>query len=140
MKMTLEEIRGARDYSLTNTNYVYNNQTNKRLTRYWSPRGYYTTIRSDGGRPCRFYHDDKHLRLPEETPIPKNIRSIPDYPNYGVTSYGAVWRISGARNTRPHIVTEQDRNNTPYVQIRNKYGKRHNKKVSQLVGQVWPDA
>lgn len=139
MKTALNEIEGARDYSLTDTNHVYNNQTNKRLTRYWSSRGYYTTIRSDGGRPCRFYHQERQLKLPETTSLPKNIRTIPDYPNYGVTPYGAVWRISGTRNIRPHIVTEQDRGVTPYVQIRNKYGKRHNKKVSGLVEQVWPE-
>jgi hypothetical protein len=64
---------------------------------------------------------------------------IPEYPNYGITPYGAVWRIQGKRKVTPHMVREEARGNLAFVQLVHTSGKRHNKCVVKLLKQIWDD-
>jgi len=132
-------ISGTYRYVISEDSYVYNVDTGRRLQRRWAgtERGWYTTLFHESGITVRYYHNDGVLHLPHKMEPPDDVSPIPNYPNYGVTRYGAVWRIGGSRNVRPHIVTEHERGQHAYVQIRNKYGKRHNKRVDHLVEAVW---
>lgn len=138
----MKNIKGASKYGVSSSGYVYHLRKGKQLTRFWSPaRGNYSIVQADDGRRCRAYISDSGAEIASDsTQTPDDLKMIPNYPNYAITPYGAVWRVSGIRNPKPHIVTEHIRGESSYVQLRNKFGKRHNRKVSDLLKLTWPDA
>ena len=138
----MKDNKGASKYGLSSSGYIYHLRKGKQLARFWSPsRGNYSVVQSDDGRRCRAYISDSGVEIvSDSTQTPDDLKTIPNYPNYAITPYGAVWRVSGIRNPRPHIVTEHLRGKSSYVQLRNKFGKRHNLKVDHLIDLVWPNA
>jgi hypothetical protein len=130
-------IAGAEKYVLTDSGFVCNLSTGKRLKRYWSSKGHYTLIPLGQGRLYRLFHKTPKIKRPEDHKAPPDLRLIPEYPNYGITPYGAVWRIQGKRNVTPHMVREEIRGDASYVQLLHISGKRHNRSVSKLVQQIW---
>lgn len=75
------------------------------------------------------------------SPPPDEIRVIPDFINYGITHYGAVWRLTSPldRMVRPKILDDHVRRRRRYVVLRDKFGKKHPKRVDKLLEQVWGD-
>lgn len=136
----LKPIAGTEHYGLSPSGHVYNTKTGRRLKRRWTGTRFATTILLPNGEPRILYHDTVTLSGNHACRLPEDLRPIPDYPNYAVSPYGAIWRIAGEREFKPHIVAEYDRNGVSYVQLRNKFGKRHNKRVKLLVNLVWPES
>lgn len=134
---TCVPIEGTDHYVLTESGFVYNLSTGKRLKRHWSSKGHYSIIPLGNGRNYRLLHSRPVIKRPEDHRIPTELRLIPEYPNYGITPYGAVWRIQGKRHVTPHMVREEMRGNLPYVQLIHTTGKRHNKCVDRLIDQIW---
>lgn len=130
-------IDGLPNYVLTESGFIYNMKSGRRLKRHWSSKGFFSLIPIGAGRLFRLFHKHPTFKLPEDNSIPPDLRMIPEYPNYGVTPYGAVWRIQGKRNVTPHMVREETRGNHGYVQLLHTSGKRHNKCVAKLLAQIW---
>ena len=138
---TLTPIQGASDYSLSENGYVYNTKTKKRMARRWIDSGWQTQVKADDGSTRRIRQTDPEARtrtLPLDSYAP-----IPDYPDYAVTPYGAVWKIKnlvGGGGRHPFIVTESYRGNQPYVRLRNMEGKKHNIPVSRIMNTCYPNS
>lgn len=130
-------VHGTDRYVLTESGFVYNLHTGRRLKRHWSPKGHFSMIPLGNGRVYRLLHKNPRIKLPEQYNVPPDLRMIPEYPNYGITPYGAVWRIQGKRNVTPHMVREEQRGSVSFVQLLHTSGKRHNKSVPQLLQQIW---
>tara|TARA_R110002051_G_scaffold86774_2_gene152865 strand:- start:2682 stop:3113 length:432 start_codon:yes stop_codon:yes gene_type:complete len=133
-------VEGASDYSLSNNGYVYNVKTRQRLARTWIDMGWQTQVKDDAGDIRRIRHDDPDSRtrtLPHDSYTP-----IPDYPDYVVTPYGAVWKIAnliGRGGRHPFIVQESYRGNQPYVRLRSVEGKKHNIPMSRIMNNCFPN-
>jgi hypothetical protein len=137
---SLEPIEGASDYALSDNGYVYNVKTQQRMARAWIDRGWQTQVKDDDGATRRIRHDDPEARtrtLPHDSYTP-----IPDYPDYTVTPYGAVWKIAnliGRGGRHPFIVQEFYRGNHPYVKLCSAEGKRHNVAMSRIMRDCFPN-
>ncbi len=137
----VQVIEGASQYALAPSGYIYNVKTKRRLKRCWVDGRWQTKVKTDDGRTCRVQHDLLHVPL-QEPPTDEYV-PVPDYPDYSVTPYGAVWKVRnlrGRRGRHPFIVTEYFRGRQPYVRLRNKYGKQHNVPVSRIMGACFPDS
>jgi hypothetical protein len=131
------QIDGLPNYVLTESGFIYNWKTGRRLKRHWSSKGFFSLIPIGHGRLFRLFHKNPKFKLPEDNSMPLDLRMIPEYPNYGITPYGAVWRIQGKRSVTPHMVREESRGNLSFVQLVHTSGKRHNKGVTKLLKQLW---
>ena len=134
-------VEGASRYALSPSGYIYNVDTKRRLKRDWIDGRWQTLVKTDDGRSCRVQHDLLHV--PSQKPPTDEYVPIPDYPDYSVTPYGAVWKVHnlrGRRGRHPFIVTEYFIGRQPYVRLRNKYGKRHNVPVSRIMDACFPDS
>ena len=132
-------IDGASSYALAPSGYIYNVNTKRRLKREWIDGRWQTKVKTDDGRSCRVPHDTLHV--PSQTLPTAKYTPLPDYPDYAVTPYGAVWKVRnlrGRRGRHPFIVTEYYRGTKPYVRLRNKYGKQHNVPVSRIMDSCFP--
>lgn len=134
-------IPGASDYALSDNGFVYNTKTKKRMTRSWIDSGWQTQVKADDGSTRRIRHTDPEARtrtLPRDSYTP-----IPDYPDYVVTPYGAVWKVSnlvGGSGRHPFIVQESYRGNQPYVRLRSAEGKKHNIPLSRIMDTCYPNS
>jgi|7_EtaG_2_1085326.scaffolds.fasta_scaffold29803_1 hypothetical protein len=133
-------IKGAANYALGASGYVYNVKTKHRLKRHWIANRWHTTLRTDDGRCIRLPHDNpdaRTLSLPSDTYVP-----VPDFPDYVVTPYGAVWKVNnlrGPRSRHPFMVTEYfHRKNRPYVRLRDKRGRQCHVPVSRIMDRCFP--
>ena len=134
-------VLGASDYALCDNGFVYNTKTKKRLTRTWVDSGWQTQVKTDDGTIVRVYHDDPDART--RTLPPDSYTPIPDYPDYVVTPYGAVWKVRnliGRCGRHPFIVQESYRGNQPYVRLRSKEGKKHNIPLSRIMETCYPNS
>tara|TARA_R110000751_G_scaffold278178_2_gene379908 strand:- start:60 stop:482 length:423 start_codon:yes stop_codon:yes gene_type:complete len=134
-------IEGASNYVLTPSGYIYNVNTKRRLKREWIDGRWQTKLKTNDGHSCRVQHDTLHV--PSRTPPHDSYTPIPDYQDYAVTPYGAVWKIKnlrGRRGRHPFIVTEYYRGTKPYVRLRNKYGKQHNVPLSRIMEDSFPNS
>lgn len=138
---TMVPIEGASDYALSDNGYVYNTKTQQRMTRAWIDTGWQTQVKADDGATRRIRHDDPEARtrtLPHDSYTP-----IPDYPDYVVTPYGAVWKVAnliGRSGRHPFIIQEFYRGNQPYVTLRNAEGKSHNLPMSRIMNTCFPNS
>ena len=136
----LVPIEGASNYVLSDNGYVYNTKTQRRMTRAWIDAGWQTQVKADDGSTRRIRHDAPEARtlaLPTDSYTP-----IPDYPDYAVTPYGAVWKVAnliGRCGRHPFIVREFYFYNQPYVKLRNAEGKRKNIPMSRIMRLVAPN-
>lgn len=131
-------INGSTKYRKTQDgNYIVNRRNGRRLKRHWTDKGYYSMIILDNGRRMQFYHDWKAIPSQSREDAPTDARPIPDYPDYLITEQGGVWRAPAQRNERPRLLAEHERHGRRYVQIKDKNGKRHNKRIDRLVDAVF---
>lgn len=139
-EVTFQPIAGASDYALSSNGFVYNTKTNRRLSRSWSGAGWRTQIKTDDGTNVHLDHADPDSctrTLPRDSYTP-----IPDYPDYAVTPYGAVWKVKnlrGARGRHPFIVQVSYRGNQPYVRLKNTEGRKHNIPMSRIMSTCFPN-
>lgn len=132
-------IEGASDYALSDNGYVYNTKTQRRMARAWIDMGWQTQVKADDGATRRIRHTDPEActrTLPTDSYTP-----IPDYPDYVVTPYGAVWKIAnliGRGGRHPFIVREFFFYKKPYVALRNAEGKKHNVPMSRIMNTCFP--
>ena len=122
----MEQIPEAPKYALTPNGSIVNlTRRDSVLKKHWHPTKGEFSILQVGGKSVRYFYDVGRLDVPaHRVQIPDEAEPISGFPDYYVTPYGAVWRMPHNRVERPRLLSETIRYKTPYVQVRNKFGKR----------------
>jgi hypothetical protein len=132
-------IEGTTDYAYCDNGYVYNLKTGKRLLRRWTGRHYRSTIRDADGRSRSFCHRSEATIAAPDPNIGEFF--IPtDFPDYGITPHGAIWRLKG-RGGRlgrpPYLLAEQLVGDQPYVKLVDSRGVQRQVRVKTLLDRCW---
>jgi hypothetical protein len=143
--ITFTDIPNAYPYAYASTGYVYNMNSKRRIKRQWIGNSWRSNIRRSDGTTFYFRHDDINsackLAAVTATLAREELRTIPDYPRYAVTPYGAVWCVrtgSRGRNANaPFIVSEHYHRNRRFVTLANKFGDRRSFSTKRLTQLVW---
>lgn len=134
-------IPNAPDYALSDSGYVYNVKTKRRMKRQWISGVWRSHVRRADGTPFYVRHDrilnpDSGDMLDREV-----LKPIPDFQRYAVTPYGAVWcvrpAVYGPKAGRPYIVNEHLRSKRRYVKLSDKFGKQKNVPVARIMELVY---
>ncbi len=140
--------RADAKYALSDSGTVWNLKTKKPLKQQWNGYRSYTTIKDPEGR--QFLFDSSTIDDPQYTPFTKDwvlnvdkAKIIPEYPDYAVSHYGAIYRINpkatGPRAGEVYMVKEHTRNGFPYAYVRLENGKRKPVRSDLLTERVWGD-
>jgi len=137
--------RAADNYAVSEKGAVFNMKTGKMLKPQWNGTKEYTTVKDKLGKQFRFCYSDVD-RL-DYTPLTEDwlfhveqARKIPDFPDYAVSHYGAIYRFahrkSGIRAKEIHMIRSGIMQGRSYVYLRNK-NTRKRVRVDQITEQVW---
>jgi len=136
-------------YVVSDTGVVFNLKTGRMLKQHWDGYSTYTIIKTKEGAQYRFNH--ANMDKPEYTPLLKEwvleedgAKVIPDYPDYAVSHYGAVYRITprktGPRAGEVFMVSEYGKQGYPYVKLKAPDAKKPREvRVDKLTKQLWGD-
>jgi len=133
-------------YVVAGNGKVFNLKTGKLLKQQWNGHKLYTVIKDPKGR--QFMFDESKLDDPQYTPLTKDwvlkkerAKVIPKYPDYAVSHYGAVYRITpkstGPRAGEVFMIKEYTIKGFPYVSLRLENGKRKLVRLDLLTERVW---
>lgn len=141
--------RAADHYVVSGAGFVFNLKTGNLLKQHWNGYNTYTIIRDKEGRQFRFCFEKMHLR--EYKPLTKEwvlnedkAKVIPDYPDYAVSNYGAVYiinpRRTGPRAGEVHMICEYGKQGHSYVKlVDSKTKKPREVRVDKLTKLLWGD-
>jgi hypothetical protein len=136
-------------YAVSDSGVVFNLATGRMLKQHWDGYSTYTIIKNKEGIQYRFNHAT--MDEPEYTPLLKEwvleedgAKVIPDYPDYAVSHYGAVYRITprktGPRAGEVFMVSEYGKQGYAYVKLRSPHAKKPREvRVDKLTKQLWGD-
>lgn len=133
-------IAGASNYALSPDDYVYNVKTFKKVKRYWENLKNYSFVYDDNGdyrKVCHSNPTTERYGLPDD-----DMKVIPDYPDYKVTYYGAIWkyRKTGSRHRgNPFIVSSKYIGDTEYARLKTEDGRAHWVRVDKVMEELYPD-
>tara|TARA_R110002051_G_scaffold51492_2_gene98680 strand:- start:15 stop:521 length:507 start_codon:yes stop_codon:yes gene_type:complete len=141
--------KAADHYVISPNGYVFNSKTGNFLKQQWNGYSTYTIIRDTEGKQYRFCHsniDKKQYKpLTREWVLEVDkAKIIPEYPDYAISHYGAVYRIQ-PRNTGPRagevcMLQEFGHKGHSYVALRDpKTDHPRNVRVARLTHQLWGD-
>lgn len=135
----MKQIEGAKDYTLTDSDYVYNTKTSRRMKRYWchNQKSYASRIVSDIGKQEVVYHSEPRIGPQMDPNTFSGFESIPSFSNYLVAPHGAVWRVKGPRIKKPILMATHSRKSSEYVQLKSDSGKRTCLSVKKLVRELF---
>lgn len=135
-------------YALSPDGFVYNVKTSKRLKRFFDGYKIRTAVVDRDGKSFLFAHD----KIDEEPPpivtlerVLENARIVPDYPDYAVTYWGLVWRITprkkGPNAGRIHTLNEHVMRGKCYVMLVHPENPLLRKRFEthKLTKEVWGD-
>lgn len=137
--------RADNRYAVSEKGVVFNMKTGKMLKSQWNGTKEYTTIKDKSGKQFLFSFED--LDRMDFKPLTKDwlfhveqARKIPDFPDYAVSHYGAIYRFahrkSGIRAKEIHMIRSGIHQGRSYVFLRNK-NTRKRVRVDQITEQVW---
>lgn len=141
--------RAANNYVVSGAGFVFNLKTGNLLKQHWNGFSTYTVIRDKEGRQFRFCFEKMHRQ--NYTPLTKEwvleddgAKIIPDYPDYAVSSYGAVYiinpRRTGPRAGEVHMISEHYKQGHTYVKLVDPETKKPRQvRLAKIVEQVWGD-
>tara|TARA_R100000734_G_C3292153_1_gene83842 strand:- start:224 stop:712 length:489 start_codon:yes stop_codon:yes gene_type:complete len=141
--------RAADNYVVSASGFVFNLKTGRLLKQHWNGYNTYTVIRDKEGRQFRFCFEKMHRQ--NYTPLTKEwvlkedkAKIIPDYPDYAVSSYGAVYiinpRKTGPRAREVHMISERFKQGHPYVSLVDPQTKKpRDVRLDKLTKQIWGD-
>jgi hypothetical protein len=140
--------RAADCYAVSSKGVVFNLKTGKKLTSRWNGHKFYTQILGKGGENMLFCADEMHRY--EYTPLTKEwvletakAKVIHDYPDYAITSYGAVYIINprsrGPRAHEVHMIQSTIHQGREKVYLSDPAKGKPQKlfRVDQLTEQLW---
>lgn len=140
--------RADNRYALSDNGTVWNLKTKKPLKQQWNGYRSYTTIKDPEGR--QFLFDSSTIDDPQYTPFTKDwvlnvdkAKIIPEYPDYAVSHYGAIYRINprarGPRAGEVYMIKQHTKNGFPYVNFSLKNKKQKLVRSDLLTERVWGD-
>lgn len=120
-------------------------KTQKFLRQHFNGYNNYTIIKDADGKQFRFNFDKAAV---DYTPLTKEwvldverAKVIPDYPDYAVSHYGAIYRIvprgTGPRSDEVFMLTERSLNGRPHVTLATGHKKRKLVRVDTLTTLIW---
>ena len=135
-------------YVVADNGQVFNLKTKKPLKPQWTGYRSYVTVKDPEGRQFRF--DPDKIDDPQYKPFTKDwvlnvdkAKIIPEYPDYAVSHYGAIYRINprakGPRAGEVYMIKEHTRKGFPYAILRLENGKRKPVRSDLLTERVWGD-
>ena len=135
-------------YVVAENGQVFNLKTEKPLKPQWTGYRSYVTIKDPEGRQFRF--DPDTIDDPQHTPFTKDwvlnvdkAKIIPEYPDYAVSHYGAIYRITpkatGPRAGEVYMIKEHTKNGFPYAVLRSEKNKRKFVRSDLLTERIWGD-
>jgi hypothetical protein len=131
----MKQIEGAKDYTLTDSDYVYNTKTSRRIKRYWchNRKSYLSRVVSDAGKQEVVCHSDPRIGSQMDSDAFSGFEAIPSFSDYLMAPHGAVWRVKGIRVKNPILMATHSRKSSEYVQLKSDSGKRTCLSVKKLV-------
>jgi len=148
VKEQRKPIPNASNYEIDPDGFVYRKGKRLRLRRqgrHWYAQIYDDNRKShffDSERLARVMFGDKELTLRRED-IEDNfkVRTVPMFPRYVVTSYGAIYCIDPPKRGKNagtcYLVHESLSRGKPYVTLYQKDGTCRRKQVAWVVEQAW---
>jgi len=148
VKEQRKPLPNASNYELDPDGFVYRKGKRLRLRKqgqHWFAQVYDNNGKAhffDSERLARVMFGDKELTLRRED-IEDNykVRTVPDFPRYVVTSYGAIYCIDPPKRGRNagtcYLVHESLSKGKPYVTLYQKDGTCRRKQVAWVVKQAW---
>jgi hypothetical protein len=138
--------RAAENYAVSPDGAVFNMKTKKLLKPQWAGDKEFVTVKDEHGKQFRFCFED--LDRMDYEPLTKEwvfhveqAREIPDYPDYAISHYGAVYRVatrrSGRRAKEVHMIKSHLHQGRETVYLRNKNKPHKRFRVDKLVEQLW---
>jgi hypothetical protein len=132
-------------YAVSEKGVVFNMKTGKMLKSQWNGTKEYTTIKDEHGKQFRFCYED--LDRMNYNPLTEHwvfhveqARRIPDFPDYAVSHYGAIYRVaprkSGIRAKEIHMIYSFIHQGRAHIYLRNK-NTRKRVRVDKITEQVW---
>lgn len=137
----------ADEYLLSPNGVVYNQKTGKFLRReQWRGYGFYTIIKKPDGTQYRFKHDN--IDAPETRPLTREwvlekdgAKIIPEFPDYAVSHYGAVYNINpstrGPKGGKVFMLQEFGHQGHGCVNLLTESRKYKIVRVSEITEQLW---
>lgn len=113
------------------------------LRRYLYGKRECVHVRLEDGRQKRVYLDELLDAKPVTVDsIPEELKTHPRFPDYGVSSFGAIYRTKplphGRRAGKVYLVSEfVHKSGKRYVSLRDVNGKRHQIPVSRFTQEAW---
>ena len=125
---------------------------NKKIAQTYKSGEWYAKIRDENGKQWQFNSEklSKKLFGEDDIKLTRNdientigAKTIPDYPRYSITSYGAVYCMEPPKRGRNagqrYLLKEYLNRDHPYVMLYRYDGTRRCMRVSNLVKRVWED-
>ena len=136
----------AENFLLSPNGMVYNRKTGKFLKRNWRGFGTYTNIKKPDGRQYQFKHEN--IDIPEHRPLTREwvleedgAKIIPEFPNYAVSHYGAVYNINpsakGPKGGKVFMLQEFSHHGHRCVYLMTEPRKYKIVRVSKITEQLW---
>mgnify|MGYP003653795484 CR=1 FL=1 len=148
------QIPGASSYEIDIYGFVYRrgkrNRTAKRIQLQRKGAHWHAQIYSDAGKRVNFDserlarilfgEDEPELRR-QDIERNFNIRTVPGFPRYAVTPYGAVYCVDPPKRGRNagqcYLLKETLSRNKPYVNLYRADGTKRKKQVAWVVKSAW---
>jgi len=137
----MKQIEGAKDYAISDSDYVFNTKTSRRLKRYWchNRKGYHSRVLSDSGKQEVLWHTNPRIGHQMDADAFSGFEPIPSFSDYLLAPHGAVWRVKGPRVKKPILMATHTRSGSEYVQVRSDSGKRTCLSIKKLVRELISD-
>jgi len=134
IRPAMKKIENADNYVLTESGMVYSLTSKRAVRKHWSPRSgrEWCRITNNNGQRVSVYLDQLSATTAAEPPT-DDMLPIAGFPEYRITSYGAVWRVTDRRNRRPTPIRITSRGQHEYVQMIDESGKRRTVNVAKLL-------
>ena len=139
--------RAADHYVVSGAGFVFNLKTGRLLKQHWNGYNTYTVIRDKEGRQFRFCFEKMHLQnyipLTKEWVLEQDkAKVIPEYPDYAVSSYGAVYLINprkkGPSAGEVHMISDIYKQGHYYVKLVDSETKKPREvRLDKLTEQLW---
>lgn len=137
--------RAADHYAVSEKGVVFNMKTGNLLKSQWNGTKEYTTIKDKSGKQFLFSFED--LDRMDYNPLTEDwlfhveqARKIPDFPDYAVSHYGAIYRVAfrkcGIRAKEIYMIRGYIHQGREHAYLRNK-NTRKLVRVGVITEQVW---
>lgn len=133
----MKKIENADNYALTDAGIIYNLTTSRPVRKYWNSRNQRecSRITNNQGQRVTVYLDSLDANA-ASVPLSDDLLPLDRYPDYRITSYGAVWRVKDKRSRQPTLMRVFSRGEHDYVQLFDENGKRRTVNVRKLLAQA----